>query len=85
MSATLTRCLQEEQPAVSWDDRRPRASWRGDGQLFAVSAVCPQTGARRVRVWSREGVLQATSETLNGLEQALCWRSGPRPSSQLDV
>uniref|UniRef100_A0A8C5AJX2 Elongator complex protein 1 n=1 Tax=Gadus morhua TaxID=8049 RepID=A0A8C5AJX2_GADMO len=38
------------------------------------SAVCPQTGARRVRVWSREGVLQATSESLNGLEQALCWR-----------
>ncbi|CAL8262436.1 unnamed protein product [Lota lota] len=66
--------MLEVQPAVSWDDRRPRVSWRGDGQLFAVSAVCPQTGARRVRVWSREGVLQATSETLNGLEQALCWR-----------
>uniref|UniRef100_A0A8C5AWV3 Elongator complex protein 1 n=1 Tax=Gadus morhua TaxID=8049 RepID=A0A8C5AWV3_GADMO len=62
------------QPAMAWDDRRPRVSWRGDGQLFAVSAVCPQTGARRVRVWSREGVLQATSESLNGLEQALCWR-----------
>uniref|UniRef100_A0A8C5BRA3 Elongator complex protein 1 n=1 Tax=Gadus morhua TaxID=8049 RepID=A0A8C5BRA3_GADMO len=61
-------------PAMAWDDRRPRVSWRGDGQLFAVSAVCPQTGARRVRVWSREGVLQATSESLNGLEQALCWR-----------
>ncbi|CAL8300618.1 unnamed protein product [Arctogadus glacialis] len=66
--------MLEVQPAVAWDDRRPRVSWRGDGQLFAVSAVCPQTGARRVRVWSREGVLQATSESLNGLEQALCWR-----------
>uniref|UniRef100_A0A3P8PZ67 Elongator complex protein 1 n=1 Tax=Astatotilapia calliptera TaxID=8154 RepID=A0A3P8PZ67_ASTCA len=62
------------QPAVSWDDHRPRVTWRGDGQLFAVSAICPQTGARKVRVWNREGVLQATSEPINGLEQALCWK-----------
>uniref|UniRef100_UPI003AAE985C elongator complex protein 1 n=2 Tax=Centroberyx gerrardi TaxID=166262 RepID=UPI003AAE985C len=68
------RKIQEVQPAASWDDRRPRVSWRGDGQLFAVSAVCPQTGARKVRVWSRECVLQATSESINGLEQPLCWR-----------
>uniref|UniRef100_A0A665V866 Elongator complex protein 1 n=1 Tax=Echeneis naucrates TaxID=173247 RepID=A0A665V866_ECHNA len=62
------------QPAAGWDDRRPRVTWRGDGQLFAVSAVCPQTGARKVRVWNREGILQATSEPVNGLEQALCWK-----------
>ncbi|KAI3351418.1 hypothetical protein L3Q82_020272, partial [Scortum barcoo] len=66
--------IQEVQPAADWDDRRPRVTWRGDGQLFAVSAICPQTGARKVRVWNREGVLQATSETINGLEQALCWK-----------
>ncbi|KAM7418162.1 hypothetical protein PAMA_017690 [Pampus argenteus] len=65
---------QEVQPAAVWDDRRPRVTWRGDGQLFAVSAVCPQTGSRKVRVWNREGVLQATSEPINGLEQALCWK-----------
>ncbi|CAB1452515.1 unnamed protein product [Pleuronectes platessa] len=65
---------QEVQPAGGWDDRRPRVTWRGDGQLFAVSAVCPQTGARKVRVWNREGVLQSTSEPINGLEQALCWK-----------
>uniref|UniRef100_A0A3B4TT37 Elongator complex protein 1 n=1 Tax=Seriola dumerili TaxID=41447 RepID=A0A3B4TT37_SERDU len=65
---------KEVQPAAVWDDRRPRVTWRGDGQLFAVSAVCPQT--RKVRVWNREGVLQATSEPVNGLEQALCWPSG---------
>uniref|UniRef100_A0A672ZPZ8 Elongator complex protein 1 n=1 Tax=Sphaeramia orbicularis TaxID=375764 RepID=A0A672ZPZ8_9TELE len=65
---------KEVQPAAVWDDRRPRVTWRGDGQLFAVSAVCPQTGARKVRVWNREGVLQATSEPINGLEQALCWK-----------
>uniref|UniRef100_A0A8C6NK76 Elongator complex protein 1 n=1 Tax=Nothobranchius furzeri TaxID=105023 RepID=A0A8C6NK76_NOTFU len=62
------------QPAVAWDDRRPRVTWRGDGQLFAISAICPQTGGRKVRVWNREGVLQATSEPVNGLEQALCWK-----------
>uniref|UniRef100_A0A3P8U7I8 Elongator complex protein 1 n=1 Tax=Amphiprion percula TaxID=161767 RepID=A0A3P8U7I8_AMPPE len=66
--------IQEVQPAVAWDDRRPRVTWRGDGQLFAVSAICPQTGARKIRVWNREGVLQATSEPINGLEQALCWK-----------
>uniref|UniRef100_A0AAQ5XW04 Elongator complex protein 1 n=1 Tax=Amphiprion ocellaris TaxID=80972 RepID=A0AAQ5XW04_AMPOC len=64
----------KQAPTVAWDDRRPRVTWRGDGQLFAVSAICPQTGARKVRVWNREGVLQATSEPINGLEQALCWK-----------
>uniref|UniRef100_A0A3Q1I075 Elongator complex protein 1 n=1 Tax=Anabas testudineus TaxID=64144 RepID=A0A3Q1I075_ANATE len=68
------RKLQEVQPAAAWDDHRPRVTWRGDGQLFAVSAVCPQTGGRKVRVWNREGVLQATSEPISGLEQALCWK-----------
>ncbi|KAM9377431.1 elongator complex protein 1 [Pholidichthys leucotaenia] len=68
------RKIQEVQPAVAWDDRRPRVTWRGDGQLFAVSAICPRTGSRKVRVWNREGVLQATSESINGLEQALCWK-----------
>uniref|UniRef100_A0A669BZL6 Elongator complex protein 1 n=1 Tax=Oreochromis niloticus TaxID=8128 RepID=A0A669BZL6_ORENI len=31
-------------------------------------------GEGTVRVWNREGVLQATSEPINGLEQALCWK-----------
>uniref|UniRef100_A0A671MQN1 Elongator complex protein 1 n=1 Tax=Sinocyclocheilus anshuiensis TaxID=1608454 RepID=A0A671MQN1_9TELE len=64
----------EVQPALPWDDRKPRITWRGDGQFFAVSAVCPQTGARKVRIWNRECVLQATSEVVNGLEQLLCWK-----------
>uniref|UniRef100_A0A673I7Y5 Elongator complex protein 1 n=1 Tax=Sinocyclocheilus rhinocerous TaxID=307959 RepID=A0A673I7Y5_9TELE len=62
------------QPALPWDNRKPRITWRGDGQFFAVSAVCPQTGARKVRIWNRECVLQATSEVVNGLEQPLCWK-----------
>ncbi|XP_068181291.1 elongator complex protein 1 [Antennarius striatus] len=64
----------EVAPAASWDDGQPRVTWRGDGQLFAVGVVCPEGGARKVRVWNREGVLQATSEPVSGLEEALCWR-----------
>ncbi|XP_062985125.1 elongator complex protein 1 [Elgaria multicarinata webbii] len=66
--------LMEVLPALSWDDRRPRITWRGDGQYFAVSAICPETGARKVRVWSRELTLQSTSEPVPGLEQALAWK-----------
>ncbi|XP_026872147.2 elongator complex protein 1 isoform X2 [Electrophorus electricus] len=68
------RKAAEVQPAVPWDDRRPRITWRGDGQLFAISAICPHTGCRKVRVWNRECILQATSEVVNGLEQPLCWK-----------
>ncbi|XP_044274836.1 elongator complex protein 1 isoform X2 [Varanus komodoensis] len=65
---------KEALPVLTWDDHRPRITWRGDGQYFAVSAVCPETGARKVRVWSRELVLQATSEPVPGLGQALAWK-----------
>ncbi|XP_044876720.1 elongator complex protein 1 isoform X2 [Mauremys mutica] len=68
------RKQMEVPPASSSDDGRPRVTWRGDGQFVAVSAICPQTGARKVRVWSRELVLQSTSEPIPGLEQALAWK-----------
>ncbi|XP_061324735.1 elongator complex protein 1 isoform X2 [Pezoporus flaviventris] len=64
----------EVSSASAWDDGRPRVTWRGDGQFVAVSAVCPETGARKVRVWNRELVLQSTSEPVSGLEQALYWK-----------
>ncbi|XP_061198696.1 elongator complex protein 1 isoform X1 [Neopsephotus bourkii] len=64
----------EVSPTSAWDDGRPRVTWRGDGQFVAVSAVCPETGARKVRVWNRELVLQSTSEPVSGLEQALSWK-----------
>uniref|UniRef100_A0A8B9PLY6 Elongator complex protein 1 n=1 Tax=Apteryx owenii TaxID=8824 RepID=A0A8B9PLY6_APTOW len=63
-----------KQAAHPWDDGRPRVTWRGDGQFVAVSAVCPETGARKIRVWNRELVLQSTSEPISGLEQALAWK-----------
>eukprot|EP00118_Oscarella_pearsei_P010640 m.66422 g.66422 ORF g.66422 m.66422 type:complete len:1299 (+) comp35387_c1_seq2:23-3919(+) len=61
-------------PVFPWDDCIPRVSWRGDGQYFSCSAVSPDTGARKLRVWNRDGILQSTSEDVSGLEQALHWR-----------
>ncbi len=57
------------------DDSSVRVTWRDDGELFAVSYLphersCPRT----VRIFSREGVLQATSEAIRGLEHNLSWR-----------
>ncbi|XP_078070069.1 elongator complex protein 1 isoform X2 [Mustelus asterias] len=70
------RCKPAEiQPAFPWDDKRSRITWRGDGQLFAISAICPVTGSRKLRIWNRECVLQSTSEPVSGLEQALRWKS----------
>ncbi|XP_022111138.1 elongator complex protein 1-like [Acanthaster planci] len=68
------RTVQEVKPALAWDDMKVRISWRGDGQFFAVSAVSPDTGVRKLRVWSRDCILQYTSEDLNGLEQPLSWK-----------
>jgi len=56
------------------DEGEPRISWRGDGSLFAVSTVTPKSNSRQIRIFSRDAVLQYTSEHAAGLEEALCWR-----------
>ncbi|XP_053422312.1 elongator complex protein 1 [Nycticebus coucang] len=66
--------VQMHESALPWDDHRPQVTWRGDGQFFAVSVVCPQTGARKIRVWNREFALQSTSEPVAGLGPALAWK-----------
>ncbi|KAI0264133.1 IKI3 family-domain-containing protein [Gloeopeniophorella convolvens] len=67
------------------DDLLTRISWRGDGTLFAISTVTPSAGdaihRRVLRVYNREGALQATAEAVPGLEHALSWR----PSGNLIV
>ncbi|XP_012374284.1 elongator complex protein 1 isoform X2 [Dasypus novemcinctus] len=68
------QALFQHESALPWDDHRPQVTWRGDGQFFAVSAVCPETGSRKVRVWSREFALQSTSEPVAGLGPALAWK-----------
>ncbi|ELT93767.1 hypothetical protein CAPTEDRAFT_152268 [Capitella teleta] len=72
--AAKVKAQQGAREAFSWDDRRPRVTWQGDGQYFAISIVNPQSGSREVRVWSRDGVLHSSSEAIDGLEQALHWR-----------
>ncbi|XP_017659129.1 elongator complex protein 1 isoform X2 [Nannospalax galili] len=60
--------------ALPWDDHKSQITWRGDGQFFAVSVVCPETGARKIRVWNREFALQSTSEPVAGLGPSLAWK-----------
>ncbi|KAI0919135.1 hypothetical protein AcV5_002129 [Taiwanofungus camphoratus] len=68
------------------DDGCPRVSWRGDGAFFVVSALLSSTveGTRQhriLRVYSRDGALQSTTEPVAGLEHTLAWR----PSGNLIV
>lgn len=58
----------------TFDEGQPRISWRGDGSLFAVSTFSPESNSRRIRIFSRDAVLQYTSEPTSGLEEAMCWR-----------
>ena len=60
--------------APEGDDRRTRISWRGDGEYFVCSSIDPASGARQLRVWSRDCVLHSTSEDMDGLGQSLHWR-----------
>ncbi|BFZ54565.1 Putative elongator complex protein 1 [Savitreella phatthalungensis] len=54
------------------DDGRMHLSWRGDGQYVALSSVA---GTRRViRVYSRDGNLESTSEPVDGQEGVIAWR-----------
>ncbi|XP_055329942.1 elongator complex protein 1-like [Paramacrobiotus metropolitanus] len=56
------------------DDAIPRISWRGDGQYFAVGSISELRRSRLIRVYDRQGVLQSTSEPVNGLEWCLAWK-----------
>ena len=42
--------------------------------MFAVSYIDEEVNARRFKVYNREGVLQYTSELVDGLEGNLSWR-----------
>ncbi|KAF8132053.1 pol II transcription elongation factor [Boletus edulis] len=55
------------------DHSQPRITWRGDGAYFAVSSRLSRS-RRVIRVYSREGRLQSTSETVPGLEASIAWR-----------
>lgn len=75
-AATVPSSILEASPD---DDGMPRISWRGDGTFFAVSALSPDGNQttrshRTIRVYTRLGVLQSTSEPVHGLEHPLAWK-----------
>ena len=55
--STQPKMQTAEVPA---DDDMPRISWRGDGEYFVTSSK--HDGARRLRMWDRNAILQSTSE-----------------------
>ncbi|KZV69787.1 IkappaB kinase complex, IKAP component [Peniophora sp. CONT] len=70
---------EEEVGSAPDDDGVPRISWRPDGVLFVVSALSPPSNVLRrrvLRVYGRNGALEATSEAVPGLEGALATGSG---------
>ncbi|KAJ7335942.1 hypothetical protein JRQ81_013883 [Phrynocephalus forsythii] len=64
--------LQEVLPALPSDDQLKR--YPGKSSLYLHFFLSQNAGARKVRVWSRELILQSTSEPVPGLEQALAWK-----------
>jgi elongator complex protein 1 len=59
------------------DDARSRIAWRDDGDLFAVSFVSSSNQWRCIKIFNKQGQLQATNEpVLNGcIEPALAWKT----------
>ena len=59
------------------DDQRVRVSWRGDGEMFAVSFLMPGSAGtvhRRLRVLDRSGGLYSLSQNMPGLQWTAAWR-----------
>ncbi|KAK6627847.1 hypothetical protein RUM44_010326 [Polyplax serrata] len=56
-----------------------RISWRGDAEYFVVSSRNPETNSRYLRVFSKNGTLQYTSEKISGLEECLDWCPSGNP------
>nr|XP_034181462.1 putative elongator complex protein 1 [Osmia lignaria] len=56
------------------DDELCRITWREDGSLFAVGFLHYENKMRQFKVFNREGILQYTSEQINGLGEPLSWK-----------
>ena len=69
----------ERGEVVEGDDRAVRLSWRGDGEMFAVSFLQPgeaegELERRRLRVLDRTGGLYSLTQEMVGLQWSLAWR-----------
>lgn len=70
VTTTPTRLRSEH------DDDRSHLVWRDDGDLFAVSFMSQINQWRTIKIFNKQGQLQATNELpLNGcIESALAWK-----------
>ncbi|XP_071038680.1 putative elongator complex protein 1 isoform X5 [Parasteatoda tepidariorum] len=68
--------IRQKEPtsALPHDDKLPRISWRNDGEYFVISSIDEVKGYRLLRIWSKDAILQFTSEVLEGIEEPLSWR-----------
>ncbi|KAI0030870.1 IKI3 family-domain-containing protein [Vararia minispora EC-137] len=81
-SAASSSTLPALAAAPPSDDTLPRLTWRSDGAFLGISSLSPPSTnnlrRRVIRIFARDGSLQATSEPVPGLEHALAWRpAGP--------
>lgn len=71
--------LEERGHLSARDDNSVHISWRDDCEVFAVSLRLDylpdcSKGRRVIRVFSRDGKLEAVSEAVDGLNTCLSWR-----------
>jgi len=59
---------------LEWDSGTTKITWRGDGQMFAISSINTSNDSRYIRIYNREGILQSSNELIEGLEDSLAWR-----------
>lgn len=77
-SAALAEVPTEAPPLIDdcKDGRTNTVSitWRGDGKLFAVTAMDPSSNLRVLRIYSREGAYQCSGELAEWTEGLAAWR-----------
>ncbi|EEB17582.1 elongator complex protein, putative [Pediculus humanus corporis] len=66
---------EDKEEIIFSNTNRIVISWRGDAEYFAVSSINPEKNLRYIKIFNKNGVLQSTSECINGLDDSLDWRS----------
>ncbi|KAL8761308.1 MAG: hypothetical protein Q9184_002550 [Pyrenodesmia sp. 2 TL-2023] len=71
---TVPETVDDGRLAVTNELRDTSISWRGDGAYVAVNSIEDSAQRRIIRIYSREGILESVSETVDGLIGPLSWR-----------
>lgn len=81
VSAVSSKNQQGGATSVMIESQTVLISWRGDGQMYAVSSVDQSSGDDDndnsnvwIRVWQRDGIIFSKSEPMPGLLQSLHYR-----------